>query len=54
MFFYRLLVIIYHYFGDTENASKYEKLALENGVTKRELDETLDYYLSDFAEGEVN
>ena len=50
----KLLVIIYHYFGDTENASKYEKLALENGVTKRELDETLDYYLSDFAEGEVN
>ena len=46
----KLLVIIYNYFNDTENASKYEKLALENGITKQELDETLDYYLSDLAE----
>lgn len=46
----KLLVIIYNYFEDTENASKYEKLALENGITKQEIDETLDYYLSDLAE----
>lgn len=46
----KLLVIIYNYFNDTENASKYEKLALENGITKKEIDETLDYYLSNLDE----
>ena len=43
----KLLVIIYSYFKDTENASKYEKLALENGITKKEIDKTLDYYLTE-------
>ena len=43
----KLLVIIYSYFKDTENASKYEKLALENGITKKEIDKTLDYFLTE-------